>query len=303
MNDRSFGFVGLGNMGAPMSRRLLAAGHSLAVCDLNPAAVAAATADGATAAASPAAVGEAADVVFLSLPTPEAVRAVAIGPGGVIEGARVKAVVDLSTTGPRVEEEVAAALAKAGKTLIDCPVSGGVAGAKAGTLAMMAAGDPALVAELAPVLAALGKVFTVGDRPGQGQTMKLINNLMSTAALTIASETLVLGVKAGLDPDRMIEVLNAGTGANSATRDKIPRFVLPRSFDFGFAIGLSSKDARLCVEEGDRLGVPMIVGGAVRTLLNITRDRLGADADMTTVIKVVEEWAGVEVKGKAADGR
>jgi len=302
MNDRIFGFVGLGNMGTPMSGRLLAAGHPLAVFDLNPSAVAAATDSGATAATSLAALADQTDVVFLSLPSPEAVRAVTIGPGGLADGNRAKVIVDLSTTGPRVEEEVAKALAERGKTLVDCPVSGGVAGARAGTLAVMAAGDPGIVAELQPVLAALGQVFVVGDRPGQGQTMKLINNLMSTAALTIASETLVLGVKAGLDPDLMIDVLNAGSGANSATANKIPKFVLPRTFDFGFAIGLSSKDARLCVEEGDRLGVPMIVGSAVRTLLNITRDHLGADADMTSVIKVVEEWAGVEVKGRAANG-
>ncbi len=300
MSDRNLGFVGLGNMGVPMSERLLAAGHGLAVHDLNPAAVAGAVEKGATAAESLAALGESCDVAFLSLPTPEAVRAVAIGPGGLAAANRVKVVVDLSTTGPRVEDEVAKALAERGKALVDCPVSGGVAGARAGTLAMMAAGDAAQVAELMPTLGVLGKVFVVGDRPGQGQTMKLINNLMSTAALTIASETLVLGVKAGLDPDLMIEVLNAGTGANSATANKIPKFVLPRTFDFGFSIGLSSKDARLCVEEGDRLGVPMIVGNAVRTLLGITRDRLGPGADMTSVIKVVEEWAGVEVKGRAA---
>lgn len=298
MSERIFGFVGLGNMGTPMSARLLAAGHALAVHDLHQPAVDAAVAKGATAAPSLAALADRADVVFLSLPNPEAVRAVA---NGLLAGGRLKVVVDLSTTGPRVEEEVAHILAGAGKTLIDCPVSGGVAGAGAGTLAVMAAGDPGIVAALAPVLGVLGKVFTVGDRPGQGQTMKLINNLMSTAALTIASETLVLGVKAGLDPDLMIEVLNAGSGTNSATTNKIPRFVLPRTFDFGFAIGLSAKDARLCVEEGDRLGVPMIVGNAVRTLLNITRDHLGADADMTSVIKVVEEWAGVEVKGRAAN--
>jgi 3-hydroxyisobutyrate dehydrogenase-like beta-hydroxyacid dehydrogenase len=300
MSDRVFGFVGLGNMGGPMSGRLLASGLDLTVFDLRADSVAAAVANGATAAASLAEIGDRADVVFLSLPSPEAVRAVAIGPGGLAEGGRVKVVVDLSTTGPRVEEEVARALEARGKTLVDCPVSGGVAGAKAGTLAVMAAGDAAILAELAPTLGVLGKVFSVGARPGQGQTMKLINNLMSTAALTIASETMVLGVKAGLDPDLMIEVLNAGTGGNSATANKIPKFVLPRTFDFGFAIGLSSKDARLCVEEGDRLGVPMIVGNAVRTLLNITRDHLGPDADMTSVIKVVEEWAGVEVRGRAA---
>ncbi|MCF8488575.1 MAG: NAD(P)-dependent oxidoreductase [Rhodospirillum sp.] len=300
MSSRVIGFVGLGNMGNPMANRLLAAGHDIVVFDPREAVVATLVDKGAKAASSVADLAGQVDVAFLSLPMPDVVRAVAIGPDGLADGTRVKVVVDLSTTGPRVEEEVAGVLASKGKTLLDCPISGGAAGAGKGSLALMVAGDPTVVAELTPVLEAFGKVFVVGERPGQGQTMKLINNLMSTAALTISSETMVLGVKAGLDPDKMIEVLNAGSGANSATGNKIPQFVLPRTFDFGFAIGLSSKDARLCLEEGDRLGVPMIVGNAVRTLLNITRDSLGPDVDMTCVIKVIEDWAGVEVKGRAA---
>lgn len=109
-----------------------------------------------------------------------------------------------------------------------------------------------------------------------------------------------MGVKAGLDPDQMIAVINASSGRNTSTTQKIPRHVLPRTFDFGMPIGLSSKDARLCLEEGDRLGVPMVVGNAVRQMLNITRDQFGHDADMTSVIRTVEQWAGVQVRGAAA---
>lgn len=287
-------------MGQPMASRLVAAGHEVVVYDPRDSAVTAMTEAGAQAALSVADLADRTDVVFLSLPMPEVVRAVALGADGVVAGGRAKVVVDLSTTGSRVEEEVATALAEAGKTLVDCPISGGVGGARKGTLALMAAGDAVALAGLEDVLSVFGKVYVVGDRPGQGQTMKVINNLMSTAALTIASETLVLGAKAGLDPDVMLDVINAGSGASNATATKIPQFVLSRTFDFGFAIGLSAKDARLCLEEGDRLGVPMVVGTAVRTMLNITRDTLGADADMTSVIKVVEGWAGVDVKGKAA---
>jgi 2-hydroxy-3-oxopropionate reductase len=128
----------------------------------------------------------------------------------------------------------------------------------------------------------------------------VLNNLMSTAALAIGSEALVLGTKAGLDPDVILEVVNSGTGRSGASLDKLPKHVLTRKFDFGFPIALSAKDARLCLEESDRLGVPMIVGNAVRQLLNITRDHLGPDTDLTAVIRTVEEWAGVEVRGKAA---
>lgn len=299
-DSRLYGFVGLGNMGSPMSLRLLEAGYNVIVYDPRTSVMEALATKGAQTANSLKDLADKAEIVFMSLPMPDVVRTVAIGDGGLIEGSAAKVIVDLSTTGPGVATQVTEALSDVGKVLIDCPVSGGAAGAGKGSLALMVAGDDAVIDDIEPALAVFGKIFRVGATPGQGQMMKLINNLMSSAALTIASETMVLGVKAGLDADKMIEVLNSGSGANSATGNKIPKFVLPRSFDFGFALGLSAKDARLCLEEGDKLGVPMIVGTAVKTLLTIGRDHLGADADMTEVVRVVEEWAGVEVKGAAA---
>jgi len=296
MTSRKLGFAGVGRMGAPMVRRLLAAGHRVAVFDANAAAVETLAAAGAAVVASPAALGGEAEIVFLSLPTPEIVEAVALGPNGLAEATGVKIVVDLSTTGPRVAKRVAAGLRAAGITPVDCPVSGGVGGAEKGTLAMMAACGQAAFDELEPILKILGsKVFHVGEEPGMGQMVKVINNLMSVTSLTIASEALVLGTKAGLDPEVLLEVINAGSGSTNATTDKIPKFVLGRSFDFGFAIGLSSKDARLCLEEADALGVPMVVGSAVRQMINVTKGRLGADADLTEIIKPIEEWAGVTV--------
>lgn len=296
MTSRKLGFAGVGRMGAPMVRRLLAAGHRVAVFDANAAAVETLAAAGATVVASPAALGGEAEIVFLSLPTPEIVEAVALGPNGLAEATGVKIVVDLSTTGPRVAKRVAAGLRAAGITPVDCPVSGGVGGAEKGTLAMMAACGQAAFDELEPILKILGsKVFHVGEEPGMGQMVKVINNLMSVTSLTIASEALVLGTKAGLDPEVLLEVINAGSGSTNATTDKIPKYVLGRSFDFGFAIGLSSKDARLCLEEADALGVPMVVGSAVRQMINVTKGRLGADADLTEIIKPIEEWAGVTV--------
>jgi 3-hydroxyisobutyrate dehydrogenase-like beta-hydroxyacid dehydrogenase len=130
-----------------------------------------------------------------------------------------------------------------------------------------------------------------------GQTMKLANNLLSATALAISSEAIVMGVKAGLDPKVMIDVINAGSGRNSATQDKFPKAILPRTFDFGFATGLLYKDVMLCLEQAEALGVPMLVGNAVRQLLAITKARQGFDSDFTTMVKCVEEWAGVEVKG------
>jgi 3-hydroxyisobutyrate dehydrogenase-like beta-hydroxyacid dehydrogenase len=139
-------------------------------------------------------------------------------------------------------------------------------------------------------------VFHVGERPGMGQTMKLANNLLSATALAITSEALVMGVKAGLDPKVMIDVINAGSGRNSATQDKFPRCVLPRKFDFGFPTELLYKDVKLCLDEGDALGVPMLVGNAVRELLGVAKSVQGPRADITTLVRCVEAWAGVEVK-------
>ncbi|MFC3226547.1 NAD(P)-dependent oxidoreductase [Marinibaculum pumilum] len=297
MKGVRIGFAGVGRMGAPLARRLLDAGHALSVFDTSAAAVEPLVAAGATHAESPAALAGMAEVVLLSLPTPEIVEAVALGPDGIVSGKGARIVIDLSTTGSRVAKAVASGLADAGIAAVDCPVSGGVAGAEKGSLALMAACPPAVLEEVRPVLECFGKVFHVGDEPGMGQTIKVINNLMSVTALSIASEALVLGTKAGLDPAKMIEVINAGSGSSNATMTKIPKFVLPRSFDFGFAIELSAKDIRLCLEEAEAQGVPMIVASAVKQLLTIAKGRLGGSADLTEIIKPIEEWSGVEVAG------
>jgi len=299
-SDKEIGFIGLGRMGIPMAGRLIDAGYRLTVHDIDEKALSALIARGAKRAASPRAMASAVGTIFLSLPMPDVVTGVGLGADGIVAGDKARIVVDLSTTGPRAEETLARGLKEKGIEVIDCPVSGGVAGASKGTLALMASGRKDCFDAVNPALACLGKIFYVGDRPGMAQTMKLINNMISVAALAITSETMVLGAKAGLDADTMIDVINAGSGRNSASVDKIPKFVLPRTFDFGFALGLSAKDIRLCLEECDAQGVPMIVGSAVRQLLAAAKAQFGADADLTSMIKVVEGWAGVEVRGKAA---
>jgi 3-hydroxyisobutyrate dehydrogenase-like beta-hydroxyacid dehydrogenase len=293
MAKEHLGFIGVGRMGGPMARRLLEAGYGLTIYDTNEAAVAPLVARGAESATSPAQVASAAQTVFASLPTPDVVQEVA---AAVTAGNRIKTFVDLSTTGPRVAAAVGAKLAESGITAVDSPVSGGVGGAEKGTLAVMVSGPPDVLERLRPPLEVIGKVFFVGDRPGLAQTMKLVNNLLSVAALAITSEGMVMGVKAGLDPKLMVDVINAGSGRNSATQDKFPKSVIPRSFDFGFATGLSYKDVKLCLEEAEAMGVPMIVGNAVRQLLGITKALHGADSDFTSIVKPVESWAGVEVK-------
>jgi 3-hydroxyisobutyrate dehydrogenase-like beta-hydroxyacid dehydrogenase len=293
MAKEHLGFIGVGRMGGPMARRLLEAGYGLTIYDTNEAALAPLVAKGAQRASSPAQVASAAETVLASLPTPDVVQAVA---GAVTAGNRIKTFVDLSTTGPRVAAAVAASLEEHGITAVDSPVSGGVGGAEKGTLAVMVSGPPALLERLRAPLEVIGKVFFVGDKPGLAQTMKLVNNLLSVAALAITSEGMVMGVKAGLDPKLMVDVINAGSGRNSATQDKFPKAIIPRSFDFGFATGLSYKDVKLCLEEAEALGVPMLVGNAVRQLLGIAKAMYGPESDFTNIVRPVEAWAGVEVK-------
>ena len=299
MAKERLGFIGVGRMGDPMARNLLAAGFELTIYDTNAAAIAPLAAMGAQVAKSPVEVASAAEVVLVSLPTPDIVKKVALE---IASAPRMKIFIDVSTTGPKVAGEIASALAAKGITAVDAPVSGGVGGARKGTLAVMLACPNGLVERVRPVLEPIGKIFFLGERPGSGQLMKLANNMLSAAALAVTSEVMVMGSKGGLDPLVMLDVINSGTGRNSASVDKFPKSILPRTFDFGFAIGLLLKDVKLCTDEAAELGVPMICGNAIRELLAITALRQGADADFTTIVKTVEEWAGVEVKGVEVKG-
>ena len=293
-----FGFVGVGRMGGPMANRLLDAGHKLTIFDISEGAMAPLVARGAVRANSPREVASAVETVFVSLPTPDVVHAVALGPDGLASGNRIKTYIDLSTTGPRMAAEVAGALAGRDIATVDCPVSGGVGGAKAGTLAVMVACRPAEFQHYEPVLKTFGRVFHVGERAGLGQTMKLANNMLSAAAMAISSEAIVMGVKAGLDAQTMVDVINAGSGRNTATQDKFPKSILPRRFDYGFATGLMFKDVKLCVEEAAALHVPMQVGAAVHRLWQQAIDENGPTSDITSVVRCIEKPAGVEVKGR-----
>jgi 3-hydroxyisobutyrate dehydrogenase-like beta-hydroxyacid dehydrogenase len=283
------GFIGLGKMGFPMARRLIEARHALVVFDTL-------VALGAQAASSPKDVADRTETVMASLPSLQASLEVATGAGGVIEGKRVKRFVDLSTVGSQMAVRIHDLLAKRNIVQIDCPVSGGTTGAAKGTLALMVSGPRSEVKAIEPLLPAIGKFFFIGEQSGAGQTMKLCNNFLSAAAMTATSEAMVMGVKAGLDPRVMLDVINSGTGRNTATEDKFGRVVLPRTFNLGFTVGLMTKDLKLCLGEGKALGVPMQVAEAVTQLLQTACDENGPDKDLTTVVQPVERRAGVEVR-------
>ena len=285
------GFLGLGRMGAPMAANLVGHVDRLLVHDIAPSAVDSLVAKGAEAAGSAGALGERCEIVFTSLPTPPIVRAAVTE---VIAGGSPRIVCDLSTSGPKLAQELDALLTPRGTASFDAPVSGGIRGAEQGTLAIMVGGPEALWGEVEPLLRCIGKPFYMGAAPGAGQVAKLANNLLSLAAIATTAEAMTLAIKAGIDPARMIEVLNAGTGINSATRDKWPRAVLPRTFDFGFSAQLSLKDTRLALDEARAMGVPLPTGERLEGLLEQVLVTYGDDADFTEMAKVVEAAAGLD---------
>ena len=288
------GFVGVGTMGRPMARRLIEAGHKVIVYDRDEAALAELEAAGAQVAASVREVADSARIVFTSLPTPAIFKQVALGEGGLIDGSAIKVLVDLSTVGSRIEKEVAEGLLAKGIETVDAPVSGGASGATKGTLAIMAAGNPVALEEVRGLFEVLGKVFVVGDKAGQGQLLKLLNNMLSSTAFAITSEAFVAGMRGGLDPEVMMSVINAGSGKNGATLDKFPKHVLPGTFDFGFPVGSVCKDIGLAVDECQALGVPMWVGSVARQMWNYAAMQDGAARDMTELVKYVERWSSVD---------
>jgi 3-hydroxyisobutyrate dehydrogenase-like beta-hydroxyacid dehydrogenase len=295
------GVVGLGAMGAPISRALLEAGHVLAVHDLDRAAVAALEGQGTTACVSVREVADTAAIVFASLPTPDVVREVVAGEGGLLGGTAIRTFVDLSTTGSVVAENLAKAAEAAGIEYLDAPVSGGVAGAEARTLAVIASGDRAVFERVRPLLETFGaNVFHVGPRPGQGQIAKLLNNLLSATAMAITCEAAVFGVKAGLDPATLVEVFSAGSGRNTATSDKFPKQVLTRQFASGFRLALMTKDVELCLAEARARHVPMPLGAIVQQLWTLAAGQAASEADHTEIVRLYEQWGGAVVGG--ADG-
>src|SRR5271165_768785 len=296
------GFIGVGQMGFHMARRLIEAGHRVLVFDRSREAMDRLAALGAPARDCPRAIADEAETVMASLPTPDVVLEIATGKAGVIEGKRVRRFVDLSTTGAVMARRIFDALKARDIVQIDSPVSGGVTGASKGTLAVMVSGPRAEVKAVEGVLAVLGKVFFIGEQSGTGQTMKLCNNFLSAAAMTATSEAMVMGVKAGLDPRLMLDVINSGSGRNTATEDKFGRVVLPRLFNLGFTTGLMTKDLKLCLSEGNALGVPMEVAQAVTGMLERACNEIGPDKDLTTVVQTVERRAGVEVRARREGG-
>lgn len=282
----TLGFIGLGHMGGPMATRLVQAGYPLVVFDIAQDATQALVSRGASAAASAREVGERAQIVFCCLPRPEVSIAVAAELRAT-QACRI--LVEMSTVGRSALAQIAQACGD-GIELLDCPISGGVAKAASGDLSAIVAGPESLVARVRPCLEVLARhIFVVGHQAGQAQVCKIANNAISIVGLVVACEAVAMGQKAGLDPAVMIDVINASTGRNSATVDKFPRAILPRTFDYGGPMEIGGKDLQLYLQESQAEDTPSLAVCNVAQLWAQAERRFGSRADMTMIFQLMEE--------------
>ena len=290
------GYLGVGNMGQPMAAKLLDAGHSLTIFDISEPAMRPLLERQARRAASPQELGDRSEIVFVSLPTLAVFRAAVLGPNGLIHGRALKVLVNTCTVGVPFVKEVEEAMAARGVTVVDCPISGGPAGARAGTLSVMVSSAPEAIERVRPLISLWGSTLTIaGDKPGAAQVLKLTNNILFAVSLAATSEAFVMGAKGGLDPEVMVNAINAGSGRNGATQTVIPTVVLDRSFDYGAALHILMKDIDLAIAQGEELGVPMWVCQTARLVYKHAIFQGSADDDISTLVRHVERGAGYEM--------
>jgi 3-hydroxyisobutyrate dehydrogenase len=292
----AIGFIGLGRMGAPMAARLAAAGHALTVFDVAPAARDAfLAANRGKPAASTRDAADGAEVIVTMLPTSNDVRAVLTGPDGVLEAmAPGTLIIEMSSGVPAITQDLAQLVADAGGVLIDAPVSGGVARAITGELAIMVGGASDAVARARPLLEAMGTSILPAGGVGSAHAMKALNNLVSAAGFLVSVEALLIGKRFGLDPAVMVDVLNASTGVNNSTQKKLKPFVLSRSFDSGFSLELMVKDLTIALGIARDGGVAAPISSLTRELWQAAR-AMDVGADHTAAARLSERLAGLEL--------
>jgi 3-hydroxyisobutyrate dehydrogenase-like beta-hydroxyacid dehydrogenase len=296
------GFIGTGNMGAPMAANLLSAGNELAVHDLLRETTRELEAAGASWADSPKAAAAAAEVVCLSLPGPPEVEDLVVGNGGLLDAmGNGSIIVDLSTNSPSLVKRLAERAGERGVGFLDAPVSGGVRGARKGTLAVMVGGDPEHFATCTPLLNAIGgNVFHVGEI-GAGNVAKLINNMLAFSSMMANAEALVLGAKAGVDLNVLWKIVRASSGANFAW-EYGARAILRDRLAPTFAVDLACKDIGLATEMAAELDVSLTMGTTVEALLRRYQGSGFAREDVLATVKALEEVAGVQVRGTWDEG-
>jgi 3-hydroxyisobutyrate dehydrogenase len=294
------GFVGLGNMGFPMATRLAEAGFHLTVYDLNREAQDRfLTHNQAVGADSPAEVARQSELVITMLPNGKVVKSIVLESGGDGCMAEVMApgsiIVDMSSSAPFPTRELGQILAAKNIHLIDAPVSGGVAKAKNGTLAIMVGGTPELLEVCRPVFAAMGERIFFSGPLGSGHAVKALNNMLSAAGLIAAAEVLLLGRSFGVDPQVMNDILNASTGRNNSTENKMEKFIISRAFSSGFSLDLMVKDLNTAMDLARDLGMPAIFSNLCRELWTAAQCSLGRGLDHTEVVRWFEEQTHVRL--------
>ncbi|MBU9676290.1 NAD(P)-dependent oxidoreductase [Burkholderia multivorans] len=297
---KHIGFLGLGQMGGPMAERLLGQSFRLHVYDPSPAALEPFIEGGAVIHDSPRAVADAASIVFACLPNRDVSLAVGLGADGVVHGKAIRIYAEMSTIGQDMIERIGVGLAEKGIDIVDAPISGGAPAARAGTLAMLAAGAPAAVEQVMPLLSLIGKeVFVMGERAGMAQIMKIVNNIIMATNLVVCSEGLAMGAKAGLDPDMMMRLLDAGTAQSFAGSKMLSRAVSGR-FDYGAALAIIEKDMSLGFDEARLLNIATPTIDRARDVWHAAYEAGRGTEDFTSILTFVAEQGGTRVRGRTA---
>jgi len=297
MKLQRVGFIGLGNMGYPISLNLLRAGYRLVVYDIVAEKIEKMVREGATGASSPKEVAELSDIVMTSLPTPEVLEQVVTGPQGILEaGHKGLTLVMLDTISPSTARHIASEAGRHGVKVLDAPVSGGPYLAKEGALTIMVGGDADVFESCRPVLEKIGRhIYYVGGS-GAGSVAKLVNNLLSLGNVVLMCEAMVLGIKAGVDVKTLYEIVSKSTGRSFAIEYKLPNIIAKRRFDSGFAIELACKDLEIMSSLSRELGYPLFMGSLIEQLYKLARSMGLGREDHTAIVKFFENVSGVTVE-------
>lgn len=291
------GFVGLGAMGFPMAMNLLKAGYELSVFDINQEAVVSIAAQGAISCQSPKDVAVRSDVIITMLPNGKIIDSTLTGENGLLAGgSKGQIIIDMSSVSAATTRQMAAYAADMGISYMDAPVSGGVVGATAGTLTIMVGGDIEVLEKTRPILDVLGKKIHHVGGVGSGDAMKVVNNLLLGISMAATAEALVLGVKAGLSPAVMLDIIKGSTGRNYAIEAKTENFILKNNFAAGFAVDLQYKDLELALETAKGLGAPLPMGAMAQQIFEMAKAKGLGRQDISAVIKVWEDLVGIQVR-------
>ncbi|MEA5007269.1 NAD(P)-dependent oxidoreductase [Clostridium tyrobutyricum] len=285
------GFIGLGVMGKNMAENILENGYELNVYDVVEELVEQFARKGASVCKSPSEVASKSDVIMTSLPNSQIVKNVILGKNGVLQGAKSDAIIiDLSSITPKTIQYIAKEAEKSGVEVVDAPVSGGSIGAKNGTLTIMAGGKKEVVDSVSDILKSIGKTIYYVGSVGLGDTVKLVNNLLLGANMAAVSEALVLGIKAGMDPDILFQVISKSSGNSYALTSKYEKFIKERNFNPGFMVDLQYKDLQLAIDTAKDLKIPLVIGNLTQQLYEMARSEGMGKEDISALVKVYEKW-------------